>query len=252
MKRLELIAPGQIPEIVEGDDLPQIIADAFRGEHVDFQDGDILIVTHKIVSKMEGRVYDLREIVPSDAALTLASRCGKPASLVELILRESKCVMKVRQGVLIMRHRLGLICANAGVDQSNSGGESQAVLLPECPDQSAKAIHDGIKRLTKRSVPVLISDSQGRPFRNGTLGIAIGCYGLEPMRDYRGRHDRQGHILQSSVEALADELCCAASLLMGQSNESLPVVLIRGAEYLRAHTSASRLLRSEEQDLFLN
>lgn len=252
MKQLELIAPGRIPEIVKGDDLPQVIADAFHTEQVDFRDGDILIVTHKIVSKMEGRVYDLRNIIPSDMAKALSSQCDKPPSLVELILRESKSVMKLRRGVLIMRHRLGFICANAGVDQSNSGGESRAVLLPEHPDQSAKMIHEGLKLLTKKSIPVLISDSQGRPFRNGTIGIAVGCYGLAPMRDYRGRCDRQGYVLQSSVEALADELCCAASLLMGQSNESLPVVLVRGAEYQVANTSANRLLRSEAQDLFLN
>lgn len=252
MKRLELIAPGQIPEIAAGDDLPNIIADAFQAEHVELCDGDLLVVTHKIVSKAEGRVYDLRSITPSETATALASQCGKPPSLVELILRESNCVMRTRPGVLIMRHRLGFICANAGVDQSNSGGESWAVLLPEHPDQSAKKIHDGLKQLTKKSIPVLISDSQGRPFRNGTLGIAIGCCGLAPLRDYRGKYDRQGYVLQSSVEALADELCCAASLLMGQSNESLPVVLVRGAEYQLSDHSANLLLRAQEQDLFLN
>jgi coenzyme F420-0:L-glutamate ligase/coenzyme F420-1:gamma-L-glutamate ligase len=250
MKALRAWAPEPFPEIRPGDDLVAAIADAFRQAGLAAQPGDVVVVAHKVVSKAEGCVVDLRDVTPGPRALAVAEQAHKDPRLVEVILRESAAVRRVRPGLIIAEHRLGFVCANAGVDHSNVGlGEDVVVTLPPDPDASAARLREGLRRALGAEVAVIVNDSHGRPFRHGTTGAAIGAAGLEVLRSYVGEPDRYGYVLRVSVEAIADELAATANLLQGQAAEGRPVVLVRGAGAPGAGRAAD-LVRPQEEDLF--
>jgi coenzyme F420-0:L-glutamate ligase/coenzyme F420-1:gamma-L-glutamate ligase len=216
-------------------------------------DGDILVITQKIVSKAEDRYLDLRDVIPSPQAEELAVATRKDPRLVEMVLRESEAVVRSAPFVLITRHRLGMVMANAGIDQSNlgPGGEDRILLLPLDPDASAEAICDAVYRHTGKSVAVVISDSFGRPWRNGVVNVAIGAAGLASIVDERGKADRNGRILGVTQIALADAIASAAGLVMGEAAEGIPAAIVRGVELHAADATPARvLLRPAAEDLF--
>lgn len=239
-----------IPQISAGDDLVEVILTAIADAGERLRDGDVLVLTQKIVSKAEGRSVDLTGIVASDRAGKLAKETGKDARLVELVLRESSEVLRCQAGLIIVVHRLGFILANAGIDQSNVDSGNSVLLLPLDPDASAASIRAGLRRKAAVDVAVLIIDSIGRPWRLGTVGTAIGVCGMPALLDLRGRPDLFGRRLETTMIGLADELAGAASIVMGQADESQPIVLARGLPYLRQDGSARDLLRPKEKDLF--
>ena len=253
MNSLEIIALSGLPLIEAGDDLVERIASSLKLNGVEPRAHDVLVVAQKIVSKAEGRMIDLATIVPSAKARTLAAEVDKDPRLVELILSESVRVVRARRNVLIVEHRLGFIMANAGVDQSNVGpadGSSRALLLPENPDRSAETLRSGLATLTGIDLAVVINDSFGRPWRQGTTGVAIGVAGLPGLVDLRGRPDLFGRTLEVSMVGFADEIAAAASLVMGQADEATPVVLIRGLRWSAPYSTAASILRSPNEDLF--
>lgn len=243
--------PG-VPLVAAGDDLPALIMAALGRAGLALAQGDVVVLAQKIVSKAEGRAVALAGVKPSFAAQDLATRCDKDARLVELILSESERVMRVRRGVLIVRHRLGFVLANAGIDQSNvdQGEGPVALLLPHDPDASAAAIRDALRQAGGVDVAVLIIDSFGRAWRNGTCGVAIGVAGMPGLLDLRGQPDLHGRRLETSELGLADEVAAAASLVMGQAAEGAPVVLLRGVGHARRDGTAAELIRAPEMDLF--
>jgi len=234
--RLEIVAVPGLPEIRPGDDLASFIKDA--------RSADIVGVAQKIVSKAEGAIVDLREIRPSTLARSWAEEWKKDARLIELILAQSRRIVKMDRGVIIAETRHGLVCANAGVDQSNVEGDDFATVLPDDPDASARALLQSIG-----CGAVIITDSFGRPWREGLVDVAIGVAGLEALDDHRGRTDRHGRKLASTIIAVADQLAAAAGLLMKKA-DGCPVILIRGFEWLPAEGSARALLRRADQDFF--
>ena len=253
MTSLEVIALEGLPLVGPGDDLVELIASALARNDVTPRAGDVLVVAQKIVSKAEGRTIDLAIIEPSAKARTLAAEVDKDPRLVEIILSESVRVVRARRNVLIVEHRLGFIMANAGVDQSNVGpsdGSSIALLLPENPDGSAETLRNGLAAATGIDLAVVINDSFGRPWRQGTAGVAIGVAGLPALIDLRGRPDLFGRKLEVSVVGFADEIAAAASLVMGQADEASPVVLIRGLRWCAPESPAASILRSPNEDLF--
>jgi coenzyme F420-0:L-glutamate ligase/coenzyme F420-1:gamma-L-glutamate ligase len=254
MQRIEIFAIPGLPEVQPGDDLAELIAAACRRNAFALRDGDVLVVAQKIVSKAEGRIVALEDVVPTPAAESLAGETGKDARLVELILRESRRVLRRRPGVIIAEHRLGFVCANAGIDRSNvaqgAPGKTLVALLPADPDASARRLRDGLRQQLGVSVAVIIADSHGRPFREGAIGTAIGVAGMQPLTNMVGWIDRHGYQLHSTQMATADELAAAASLLMGQSAEGRPVIVVRGAPYQAGAGSLADLLRDERKDLF--
>jgi coenzyme F420-0:L-glutamate ligase/coenzyme F420-1:gamma-L-glutamate ligase len=253
MTSLEVIALEGLPFVRPGDDLVELIASALTRNGVAPRAGDVLVVAQKIVSKAEGRMIDLATVEPSAKALTLAAEVDKDPRLVEVILSESVRVVRARRNVLIVEHRLGFIMANAGVDQSNvapADGASRALLLPENPDRSAEALRNGLAAATGLDLAVVINDSFGRAWRQGTAGVAIGVAGLPALVDLRGRPDLFGRTLEVSVIGFADEVAAAASLVMGQADEATPVVLIRGLRWSAPATNAASMIRSANEDLF--
>jgi coenzyme F420-0:L-glutamate ligase/coenzyme F420-1:gamma-L-glutamate ligase len=253
MTSLEVIALAGLPLVRPGDDLVELIASALTRNDVAPRAGDVLVVAQKIVSKAEGRVVDLATIEPSAKALTLAAEVDKDPRLVEVILSESVRVVRARRNVLIVEHRLGFIMANGGVDQSNvapGDGASRALLLPENPDRSAETLRRGLAAVTGIDLAVVINDSFGRAWRQGTAGVAIGVAGLPGLVDLRGRPDLFGRTLEASVIGFADEVAAAASLVMGQADEATPVALIRGLRWSAPATTAVSIIRSANEDLF--
>jgi coenzyme F420-0:L-glutamate ligase / coenzyme F420-1:gamma-L-glutamate ligase len=253
MTSLAVIALEGFPLVRPGDDLVELVASALARNDVAPRAGDVLVVAQKIVSKAEGRVVDLATIEPSAKALTLAAEVDKDPRLVEVILSESVRVVRARRNVLIVEHRLGFIMANAGVDQSNvapAEGSSRALLLPENPDRSADTLRRGLAAATGIDLPVVINDSFGRAWRQGTAGVAIGVAGLPALVDLRGRPDLFGRTLEASVVGFADEVAATASLVMGQADEATPVVLIRGLRWSAPATTAASIIRSANEDLF--
>ena len=253
MTSLEVVALEGLPLVRPGDDLVQLIARAFTRNGVAPRAGDVLVVAQKIVSKAENRVIDLATVEPSAKARTLAAEVDKDPRLVEVILSESVRVVRARRGVLIVEHRLGFIMASAGVDQSNvapAGGSPRALLLPKDPDRSAQALRRGLVAATGIDLAVVINDSFGRPWRQGTVGVAIGAAGLPALMDLRGRSDLFGRTLEVSVIGFADEIAATASLVMGQADEATPVVLIRGLSWSGPHSTAASLVRPANEDLF--
>ena len=237
--------------------MADIVVNALRENSISLQDNDILVFAQKIVSKAEGRAVNLETITPSQRAIELARQTEKDPRLVELILQESKEVLRTRVGVIIVEHKLGFVCANAGIDHSNVGSsndfsrsEEYVLLLPENPDQSAQTLRKQIEEKTSKRIGILIIDSHGRAWRNGTVGIAIGISGLPGLEDLRGRPDLFGYTLQVTQVGVADELAAAVSLMMGQAAEGTPIVHVRGFPYPLRDGSLKELIRPKEQDLF--
>ena len=250
---LTLLALEGVPMVRPNDDLAAIVDDAIAAIGETLDDGDIIVVAQKVVSKAEGRIVDLRDIVPSDQAITLAKSVEKDPRHVEVILRESRAVVREKPGVLIVENNLGLIMANAGVDHSNvesDAPDETVLLLPADPDASAEQLRQGLAARMGASVGVIVNDSVGRPWRVGTTGLAIGVAGLPAVVDLRGDTDLYGRELRVSEQAVADELAAAASLLQGQGAEGKPVVLIRGFTSDAPKQPATAALRPAEQDMF--
>jgi coenzyme F420-0:L-glutamate ligase/coenzyme F420-1:gamma-L-glutamate ligase len=239
--------PG-IPEIRTGDDLGKIVASAARRAGIRFRDKDILVVAQKIVSKSEGALVDLAGVEPSASALALAERLKKDARAVEVVLRESRRIVR-SDHVLISETHHGFVCANAGVDHSNVPGDDVVTLLPRNPDRSAKKLAAALRKRTGNRVAVIISDTFGRPWRLGLTNVAIGAAGVPVLVDLRGTRDRHGKILTGTILAVADELAAAAGLLMDKSKGS-PVVLVRGYRYKPSFEPAARIIRPAAEDLF--
>lgn len=252
---LELTPLDGIPLVHMGDDLGALILKALDLSGIELQDGDIIVVAQKIVSKAEGRKVDLRAVTPSPAAKKLARKTVKDPRVVELILRESKEVIRTRPGLIITEHLNGFICANAGIDRSNVKAESGSpedwvLLLPSDPDASARALRGVLEEETGARIGVLIIDSHGRAWRLGTVGISIGLSGMPGLQDFRGKPDLFEFRLKVTQVGVADELAAGASLLMGQAAEGQPVVHVRGFPYELREAEHRELLRPKEEDLF--
>jgi len=248
---ISLIALEGIPEISPGDDLAALIAAALAAADIGLADDDLLVVTQKVVSKAEGRVVELASVTPRPEAQEWAARWGKDPRQVELVLSESAEVLRMANGGLIIsRTRHGFVCANAGVDLSNTGGDEVATLLPVDPDASARALREALRALTGAGPGIVISDSFGRPWRNGIVNVAIGCAGLEPLLDLRETPDADGRVMHATVIAVADELASAADLAGGKVARR-PVVLVRGYRYGAGESgAAAALVMERDVDLF--
>ena len=240
--------PG-VPEVRAGDDVAKLLIESLAGADLTLSEGDVLVVKHKIISKAEGRTVRLEDVQPSPKAAEWAARYHLDARVVELALRESGRIVRQENGVLISETRHGLVCANSGVDLSNVDGGRTAVLLPEDPDRSAARLCDYLQQRLQLKLAVIISDSFGRPWREGLCEVAIGVAGLLPLHDYRGQHDRHGYALHASVEAVADELACAAGLACGKLADT-PACIIRGFRFLPGDGRATQLVRPASRDLF--
>jgi coenzyme F420-0:L-glutamate ligase / coenzyme F420-1:gamma-L-glutamate ligase len=244
-----------IPLIRHGDDLAGIVVNALEENGISIQGNDILVFAQKIVSKAEGRGVNLATVKPSQRAQDLAAQTDKDPRLVELILCESNEVLRTRPGTIIVEHKLGFVCANAGIDHSNVAGpgnstEEWVLLLPEQPDLSAAKLRESIQSKTRKQIGILIIDSHGRAWRNGTVGLAIGIAGMPGLQDLRGKPDLFDFKLQITQVGAADELAAAASLVMGQAAEGTPVVHVRGFPYALRDGSLKELIRPKDQDLF--
>jgi coenzyme F420-0:L-glutamate ligase/coenzyme F420-1:gamma-L-glutamate ligase len=230
-------------------DLSAAILEAIADSQIKIQNGDILVVTHKIVSKAEGRIVDLARIKPSTKAIRIAKEHDKDPRVMELILKESIQILRAKNGIIISQTKHGFVCANAGVDQSNVEGD-KAVLLPVAPDESASRIQDAVKKKIGKEIAVIITDTFGRTFRNGQTNVAIGIAGINPIKSYIGTYDMYGRKLRVTEIAVADEIASAAELVMGKA-EGTPVAIVRGYIFEKASkTSVKSLLRAKERDLF--
>lgn len=243
--------PG-LPLIQPGDDLAQLIVEGLDRAGLDLRPADVLVITSKLVSKAENRFCNLATVTPSPRAEAIAAVVRKDARMVELVLRESSEVSRMRADVLIVRHRLGFTLANAGIDHSNVNGDGEdwVLLLPEDPDRSAREIRARIGALAGVQPGIVISDSHGRPFRQGTVGAAIGVAGIPALHDMRGQTDLFGRVLRITITGVGDEIAAAAGLVSGQGSEGLPVVLVRGLALPEADGRASDLVRPPELDLY--
>jgi coenzyme F420-0:L-glutamate ligase / coenzyme F420-1:gamma-L-glutamate ligase len=251
--RLELIPLLGFPLVEPGDDLAQLIFDALRDNELCLCEGDVLVVAQKIVSKAENRYVRLADVSVSAAALALAQQADKDPRQVQLILQESREVLRVRPGVIIVEHRNGYVHANAGIDKSNivrDADDPRVLLLPLDPDASARALRSGLAALGAIAPQVIINDSVGRAWRNGTVGLAIGTAGLEPLHNQIGDMDMFGNVLEVTEPAVADELAAGASLVMGQAAQACPVVLARGAGLKASAGGSAGLLRDKSIDMF--
>jgi coenzyme F420-0:L-glutamate ligase / coenzyme F420-1:gamma-L-glutamate ligase len=255
--RLEVLAVPGLPLVGRGDDVPALVWKALVAAGLSLDDGDVLVVTSKLLSRAEGRFVELPRVEPSARAIDLGREIGKDARAVELVLRESSALSRRAPGVLVVRHRLGFVVANAGIDASNAvppdappDSGPWALLLPEAPDASAAAIRARVETESGARVGVVITDSFGRPFRLGTVGIAIGVSGLPPLWDRRGELDLFGRALEGTITALADQVAAVADLVAGQAAESRPLVLVRGLHFDPVEDGAGALLRKPEEDLY--
>lgn len=251
--QLSLTALPDFPLVEPGDDLATLILDCLAAAGQSLVEGDLLVLAQKIVSKAENRYAYLADIEPGEEAVALAAEADKDPRQAELILRESREVLRKRPGVIIVEHKLGYVHANAGIDKSNITSEAdnpRVLLLPEDPDASARELRETLRQRAGVDVNIIINDSAGRAWRNGTLGFAIGTAGFEPVEDRVGDADLFGRALEVTEVAVADELAAAASFLMGQAAEGAPVVLVRGARLRPSQQGSSRLLRHRDQDMF--
>lgn len=249
---LTLTPLQNIPLIRQGDDLTDILLNSL---HTPLQDNDVLVLAQKIVSKSEGRMVNLARVTASEQAIELAPLLEKDPRLVELILQESNEILRTRKGVIVVEHKLGFVCANAGIDHSNVVGEGDqneeyVLLLPEDPDRSAQQMRNEIKKRTGKTIGVMIIDSHGRAWRNGTVGVCIGLSGVPAIMDERGWQDLFGYTLKATVVGVADELAAAASLVMGQAAEGTPVVHVRGFPYPLGEGTLKDLIRPKDMDMF--
>ncbi|MDQ4051007.1 MAG: coenzyme F420-0:L-glutamate ligase [Thermoproteota archaeon] len=236
-------------EIILHNDLSVIILEAIDSSQIEIENGDILVVTHKIVSKAEGRVIGLDSVEPSTRAISMAKEHDKDPRIMELILKESSQILRAKDGIIISETRHGFVCANAGIDQSNVKGDS-AVLLPLDPDESAERIRRAVKKKVDKEVAVIITDTFGRTFRNGQTNVAIGIAGVNPIKSYIGTYDMYGKKLRVTEIAIADEIASASELVMGKA-EGTPVAIIRGYDFEKASkASIKSLLRPKDRDLF--
>lgn len=255
MSSLVITQLENIPLINNGDHLSEILYQGLQAQGISLEDGDILGVTSKIVSKAEGRWIKLSTIIPSKRAQILSGQIKRDARLVELILSESNAVIRATEQAFIVEHKVGFICANAGIDHSNvreevEGEDDWYLLLPEDPDKSASIISSDLERFSKKQVGVIIIDSHGRPWRIGTVGIVIGTSQVPMMVDFRGKEDIYGYKLRNTMVAAADELAAGVSLMMGQADERIPAVHVRGFPYPFIESSMGDVLRVKETDLF--
>jgi coenzyme F420-0:L-glutamate ligase/coenzyme F420-1:gamma-L-glutamate ligase len=249
LPELRVIGLPGIPIVTPGMDLAALIQQAATAASLPLQAGDILVVTQKVVSKAEGHLIVLQDITPSPLAQNFAQQWGKDPRHVEVVLQQSRRIVKMDRGVLITETHHGFICANAGVDQSNIEGEEVVAVLPPDPDASARAIRQALRERLGVDVAVIISDTFGRPWRHGLVNIAIGLSGIEAIKDYTGQLDAQGYELRVTALAIADELAAAAELVMNKL-DNVPVAVIRGYEYPHGEGSLAQLLRAAERDLF--
>jgi coenzyme F420-0:L-glutamate ligase/coenzyme F420-1:gamma-L-glutamate ligase len=257
MKTSQLIfsaLPG-LPLVEEGDDLLQLLLEGMERAGLQTEDGDVFVLAQKIVSKSEGRLIYLPEVEPSIEANKLAETIGKDPRIIDVILKESRSILRQREGLIVVEHRLGFVCANAGVDRSNVRGEygeddDWVLMLPEDPDHSAHKLRNEIQKETDKQVAVLIIDSHGRAWRMGTAGVCIGAAGFPALLDLRGEPDLFDVTLKSTEVGLADEIASGASALMGQANEGRPIIHVRGLPYPLREGNCQELIRPREQDLF--
>jgi coenzyme F420-0:L-glutamate ligase/coenzyme F420-1:gamma-L-glutamate ligase len=247
--KMEIIGLRTLPEIKPGDDLPRLVAEAAAREGFPLRSGDVLVLAQKIVSKAEGRIVDMEGVEPTPLARLWARKVKADPRLVEVVLRESRRIVRMSERVLIAETRHGFVCANAGVDRSNVAGRNRLVCLPEDPDGSARRIAATLRRKLKVSVAVIISDTFGRPWRLGLTNVAIGAAGLRVLEDLRGTRDAYGHLLRATILAVGDELASAAGLAMGKSAR-VPAVILRGFRYRRGNGAARELIRPPEEDMF--
>jgi coenzyme F420-0:L-glutamate ligase/coenzyme F420-1:gamma-L-glutamate ligase len=247
-KQLEIFAITELPEITEGTALGRLLCQTLARNARTFADGDILVVAQKIISKAEGCLAELSKVQPSSYACQVAQASGKDARIVEVVLRESRRIVRMDAGIIVVETRHGLVCANAGVDSSNVP-EGFVSLLPADPDASARRLREDIAREAGRSIAVIISDTFGRPWREGLTNVAIGIAGFHPLLDYRGQRDEHGHALSATVIAAGDELAAAAELVMGKTARR-PAAIIRNYPWSPAAGGAAELIRPREKDLF--
>jgi coenzyme F420-0:L-glutamate ligase/coenzyme F420-1:gamma-L-glutamate ligase len=255
--RLEALAVPDFPLVERGNEVPRLVVDALASAGILPAEGDVLVVTSKVLSRAEGRFVDLSRVEPSGRAIEVAAQVRKDPRAVELILRESTAVSRQAPGVLVVRHRLGFVVANAGIDASNAapadarpGSGPWVLLLPEAPDASAAAIRRRVEAGANVNVGVVVTDSFGRPFRTGTVGVAIGVSGLPPLWDRRGELDLFGRPLENTVTALADQVAAFADLVAGQADERRPLVLVRGLRFDTSEQGVGALLRRPAEDLY--
>lgn len=252
MNVIQVVGIEGLPIIKAGDNLAELICKAAEKQRILIQDDDIIVITHVVVSRAEGHIVNLDKIVPSPFARTFADLYDKDPAMVEVVIREAKGIRRMMDGKIITETKHGFVCANSGVDKSNVPEENCVALLPLDPDASAERIRREIKRLTGRNVAVIISDTHGRPLREGEINVAIGVSGLKPIKDRRGEKDLFGYVLRVKQTAVADELASAAELVMGQADEGVPAAIIRGYKFIKSETAkATELIRSKEKDLFL-
>jgi len=252
MNTISILPLTGIPLIQPGDDLPRLLGNAIEQRDSRLQAGDVLVVAQKIVSKAEGRYVELDRITPSPYAIEIAQQCEKDPRLIEVILAESHEVVRVRPGLIITRHRLGFVSANAGVDRSNVApdGIDRVLLLPIDPDHSAAQIRSTLRDRFGVDIGVIIADSHGRPHRMGTVGVAIGLAGLPGVEDWRGRQDLFGYTLQHTEVGVADQIAAAGTLLLGQAAEAIPATIVRGVPFEKRNGTAQEINRPKEMDLF--
>ena len=249
LKGVQIWGVEGLPEIHPGDDLPALLFGRLSSIPFSLLPGDICVVTQKIVSKAEGALVDLKTITPSPFARSLAERTRKDPRLIEVILRESKRIVRMDRDIIICETRHGFICANAGVDQSNVPGDDRVSVLPADPDGSARGLRQGLMKYFQVDVPVLITDTFGRPWREGYTNVAVGVAGLNPLLDLRGERDSSGYELRKTMIAVGDEIASAAELVMKKKGR-VPVAIVRGYSYQKSEAGSQILLRPPEKDLF--
>jgi coenzyme F420-0:L-glutamate ligase/coenzyme F420-1:gamma-L-glutamate ligase len=251
--QLTITGLSGVPMVQPGDDLAAITLAAFAATGLVPEDGDVLVVAQKIVSKSEGRIVEIATVTPSERAIALAAETGKDPRFVEIVLSESRRVVRHRPNLIVVEHRLGFVMANAGIDHSNvapDDGTERVLLLPLDPDGSALALQQQLAARTDKRIAVIISDSFGRPWRRGTVGIALGAAGLPAVIDWRGQPDLFGRKLEVTETGFADEIAAAASLVQGQAAEATPIVLVRGLSWSAPEALAAAIVRPPEHDLF--
>jgi coenzyme F420-0:L-glutamate ligase / coenzyme F420-1:gamma-L-glutamate ligase len=247
--KLEIVGVPNIPEIQQGDDLPRLILVGCASGGIRLAEDDVLVVTQKIVSKSEGQMVDLNDVTPSQFAQDYAQKWGKDPRQIEVVLQESARIVRMDKGVIICETRHGFVCANAGVDASNVPGGHLVTLLPVDSDASALAIREAVRGETGVDVPVIVSDSFGRPWRQGIINVAVGVSGLAPLRDFRGEDDPYGYRMHATIISVADELASAAELVMGKV-DACPVAVVRGYPFVRAEGSSRELVIDPARDMF--
>ncbi|MDW0247202.1 MAG: coenzyme F420-0:L-glutamate ligase [Nitrososphaeraceae archaeon] len=249
LSKVEIISILINDDIREGDDISNLILKSIKEKKESLKENDVIVITHKIVSKSEGRTIDLTKIIPSEESKKISSRTGKDPKLVELIISQSNEIIKIQREIIITETKHGFVCANSGIDTSNVGNSNHVVLLPVDPDKSAREIRNYIRSKTKTNVAVIISDTFGRPFRKGQVNVAIGVAGINPIKSYIGDSDMYGNILRVTEIAIADEIASAAELVMGKSLR-VPVTIVRGYDFSSTDASISKVTRAKKDDLF--